>query len=90
MRKILRAIFEKIPKNLIFDPFFLIWRNVAFFKDSVGVIFCPILSPNFMQKIRKNLRVHSQGKLLLTKGLTDNTEFLGPFLSWVMFKMTLN
>ena len=40
-----------------------------------------------MQKIRKILRADSQKKMLLTNGLTDNTEFIRRFPSGVQFKM---
>ena len=44
------------------------------------MIFCPVSSPNFMQKIRKTLRVDSEKKILLTNGPMGNTEFTEPFL----------
>ena len=42
-----------------------------------------------MQKIRKILRADSEKKMLLTNGLTENTEFIGPFPSGVQFKVIL-
>ena len=43
-----------------------------------------------MQKIRKILRADSAKKMLLTNGLTNNTEFIGPFSSGVQFKIILH
>ena len=74
MRKILRVVFGKIPKYL---------------KNFVKVLFSPILSPKFMQNIRKVFRADSEKKILLTNRLTDNTEFIGPFSLGVPFKMIL-
>ena len=49
-----------------------------------------MLSPKFMQKIRKIRIAESERKMLLTKGLTDITEFSGPFPSVVQFKIILH
>ena len=49
-----------------------------------------MLSRKFMQKIRKIRRAESERKMLLTKGLTDITEFSGPFPSVVQFKIILH
>ena len=38
-----------------------------------------------MQKIIKILRVDSEKKMLLKNGLTDNTEFIGPFPLGIQF-----
>ena len=43
-----------------------------------------------MRKIRKILGADSEKKMLLTNGLMDNTEFIGPFPSGVKFKMILH
>ena len=43
-----------------------------------------------MQKIKKIVRADSDKKMLLTDGLTDSTEFIGPSLSGVQFKMILH
>ena len=42
-----------------------------------------------MQKIRKILRADSDKKMLITNGLTDNTEFIGPSPLVVQLKMIL-
>ena len=43
-----------------------------------------------MQKIKKIVRADSDKKMLLTDGLTDSTEFIGPSPSGVQFKMILH
>ena len=43
-----------------------------------------------MQKIKKIVRVDTERKMLLTKGLTDNGEFIGSFPSGVQLKMILH
>ena len=48
-----------------------------------------MLSPKFMQIIRKILRADLEKKMLIMNGLTDNTEFIAPFPSVVQFKMIL-
>ena len=71
-------------------PLFPDFKKIEIFlKHSVYVIFSPILSPKFMQKIRKILRADSEKKMLITNGLTDNTEFITPSPSVVQFKMIL-
>ena len=53
--------------------------DIFFEKFCLSQILCHIvIFHKFMQKVRKNRRVHSQKKMLLTKELTDNTEFIGP------------
>ena len=42
-----------------------------------------------MQNIRKTFRAGFEKKMLLTKGPTGNTEFIGPFTSEVQFKIIL-
>ena len=42
-----------------------------------------------MQKIRKIFGSDSDKTMLLTNGLTNNTEFIGPFPWEVQFKMIL-
>ena len=42
-----------------------------------------------MQKMRKFFGADSEKKMLLTSGLTDNTEFIGTFSLGVQFKMIL-
>ena len=85
-RKILTAVFDKIPKNLIchFRKFEIFLENL------VKSFFCPMFSPNFMQKIRKTLRTDSEKKMLLMNRLTNNNELIGSFSSWVQFKMILH
>ena len=48
-----------------------------------------MLSPKFMQIIRNILRADLEKKMLLTNGLTGNTESIAPFPSVVQFKMIL-
>ena len=49
-----------------------------------------VIFHKFTQKLGKNCRVHSQKKMLLRNGLTENIKFIGPFPSEVQLKMTLH
>ena len=42
-----------------------------------------------MQKMTKSLKADFEKKMLLTNGITDNTEFIGSFPSGVQFKMIM-
>ena len=86
MRKILTAVFDKIPKNLIchFRKFEIFLENL------VKSFFGPIFSPNFMLKIRKTLTTDSEKKMLLMNRRTNNNELIGSFSSWVQFEMILH
>ena len=60
LNKIVRAVFEKSGKKLIFGPFWpLFGQNLAkkiFFRKSGSVSIFYLIFPNFSQKIRKILR----------------------------------
>ena len=64
IRKILRADFEKIIKESIFEAIWTVlpkfWENQIFSEKSGSVTFLQLWSPNFMQKIRKILRAVSE------------------------------
>ena len=54
-------------------------------------MFKSFLVPNCpLNSCRKILRADSDKKILLTNGLTDNTELIEPFHSGVQFKMILH
>ena len=56
--------FRKNPKNPIFGPILALspkfWENQSFPEKSGSVTFLHLWSPNFMQKMRKNLRANSE------------------------------
>ena len=88
MRKILRAVFEKIPKNLMFHHLLLILRKLRFFWKILFKLFLvPYCLLDLCKKSEKSLEQILRKKMLLTNGLTDNTEFIRPFPSGVQFKM---
>ena len=68
---------------MILRKFKFFW-NILF--KSFSVPYCPL---NLCKKIRKIFSADSKKKMLLTNGLTENTEFIGPFPSGVQFKMIL-
>ena len=83
-KKIVRAVFEK---NIKVSDFGLIWRPFReylqiknFFQKSRSVTFLLLQSPNFMQKIRKILRVFSEKTALPTNQpiIINNADLIGP------------
>ena len=87
-KKIVRAVFEK---NIKVSDFGLIWRLFReylqiknFIQKSGSVTFLALYSPNFLQKIRKILRVISEKTALPTNQpnnqpiVTNNTDLIGP------------
>ena len=81
---IVRAVFDK---NIKVSDFGLIWwpfreyLNINnFFQKPGSVTFLPLQSPNFMQKIKKILRVVSEKTALPTNQpiITNNTDLIGP------------
>ena len=88
IKKIVRTIFEE---NIKVPDFGLIWRPFReyleienFFQKSGSVIFLPLQSPNFMQKMRKNLRAVSEKTALPANQrnnqpiITNNTDLIRP------------
>ena len=67
-RKIVRANLEKSSKKSIFGPFWAIfaqiWANGHFFEKSGSVCFLRLLTPNFMQGIRKIVRADSENSMV--------------------------
>ena len=59
--------------------FAIFWANKNLPEKSSSVTFECFRSPNFIQKIRKNLRANSEKTALRTDGRTDRPEFIGPF-----------
>ena len=85
-KKIVGAVFEKSIKvheyGLIWRPFRKYLQIKNFFQKSGSVIFLLLQYPNFMQKIKKILRVVSEKTTLPTKQpiITNNTNLIGSCL----------